>query len=381
MVRSPRPARQQRDHASLTDDPSSFDDVRVDHTLRIALAASLSLLAACGSDPGRCVTGATQACVCTDGRAGAQSCLSSGTWGMCACTGTMDDAAVSAMVDAASTSPDAAPMVGTIELVSSSPADGATGVSVDDTLVFTFDTALDAARITDDAVIVMADRPIGQGTDLRLHGSVTASGTTLAFVGPWTEYGTHYTARLDPTLIRGAGGETPGSTVSRTVGFDLVFVDTDYYYDIHSMLEDRTSHFYWTGSALEFGRGATIEDQWFWSFTPQPDGRWALANVMVDGRYLYARNVGDRVDFAMALASGAAPTQQWYFEPAAPRADQRPSESATGFVVRNAQLGTSGFMYRECDGCTAAFMRSNPPYDTTTAEAWFWLSRARHTPP
>lgn len=58
------------------------------HTVLLALAIPAVLLSACGSDDPATTCGAenaTQACVCSDGSTGGQTCLASGEWGACQC--------------------------------------------------------------------------------------------------------------------------------------------------------------------------------------------------------------------------------------------------------------------------------------------------------
>lgn len=58
--------------------------------LRLAFATFSLLLFDCGGGAAKCVTGSTLACTCTDGRSGAQQCSPDGTFGACACSGTLD---------------------------------------------------------------------------------------------------------------------------------------------------------------------------------------------------------------------------------------------------------------------------------------------------
>ncbi len=54
----------------------------------LALAFSLLALAACGDDDAaRCVSGSTQACACSGGRSGVQTCNASGSYEACDCGG------------------------------------------------------------------------------------------------------------------------------------------------------------------------------------------------------------------------------------------------------------------------------------------------------
>ena len=84
-----------------------------------ALGLSL-LVVACSVDPApsTCVAGRSEACACSDGRSGSQTCMPDGTFGSCTCTGGGEDAGRA--MDAASPSDAAA-----TEDASSSRADAA----------------------------------------------------------------------------------------------------------------------------------------------------------------------------------------------------------------------------------------------------------------
>lgn len=53
----------------------------------LRLGSFVGCLASSCAGSSRCITGASAACTCTDGRSGAQLCMADGTLGMCACTG------------------------------------------------------------------------------------------------------------------------------------------------------------------------------------------------------------------------------------------------------------------------------------------------------
>lgn len=59
-------------------------DLRHFHAHVIFLYAALVLVSACDGDP-RCVPGRQEACVCSDGRVGQQTCSASGTYDACTC--------------------------------------------------------------------------------------------------------------------------------------------------------------------------------------------------------------------------------------------------------------------------------------------------------
>lgn len=130
-------------------------------------------LAGCGGeDIVTCQPGATTACICADGRAGARRCGDEGRTGVCSCPDGSTPADGSATLDVAQT-PDA------VEVAVPEPPD-AGPPRVNSTVVVLTDVQVNAARIDDDALIfpretVDALPPIGVGT-------VLVSATGVGFV-------------------------------------------------------------------------------------------------------------------------------------------------------------------------------------------------------
>jgi len=69
-------------------------------TSALCACALALLLAGCGDDDAGCLSGASIACTCTDGRSGAQTCGADGTFAACACESPLRDSGAMCRVDA-----------------------------------------------------------------------------------------------------------------------------------------------------------------------------------------------------------------------------------------------------------------------------------------
>ncbi|MBK7189453.1 MAG: Ig-like domain-containing protein [bacterium] len=176
-----------------------------------------------------------------------------------------------------------------MHLVSSTPANGATLVRIENVLTMVFEFPVDPATVNSGSVSVTADTWVNNQYQPVIPGTLSVSDRTVTFTptgGAWQEYETGYRVSLTGT-IRGSGNQRLDG--NPTFSFRTVFFDEAFAYRIFVEGLDGGRHLqvysnYW--SLMH----ASITESSYWQFVRLGDWGWAIRNLLSEtaGKYFDA---------------------------------------------------------------------------------------------
>jgi len=230
-----------------------------------------------------------------------------------------------------------------MHLVSSTPANGATLVRIEDALTMVFEFPVDPATVNSSSVTVTADTWVNNQYQPTITGSLSVSDRTVTFTptgGVWQEYETGYRVWLTGT-IRGTGNQRLDG--NPTFSFRTIFFDQAFAYRIFVEGLDGERHLqvysnYW--SLMQ----SSLTESSYWQFIRLGDWGWAIRNLWPEtaGKYFDAMDGVQSMRLVDTPPSGGVYTGQTW-TPARYNnrgGRQGPQESPGNYYLSSQTFGT-----------------------------------------
>lgn len=230
-----------------------------------------------------------------------------------------------------------------MHLVSSTPANGAAGVRVENALTMVFEFPVDPATINSGSVSVTADTWVNNQYQPVIAGTLSVSDRTVTFTptgGAWQEYETGYRVSLTGT-IRGTSNQRLDG--NPTFSFRTIFFDQAFAYRIFVDGLDGGRHLqvysnYW--SLMH----ASLTESSYWQFISLSGGGWAFRNLWPEtaGKFFDAMDGVQSMRLVDAPPGTYYTGQRWFPARYNNRGGrQGPLESPGNYYLSSSTFGTN----------------------------------------